>query len=153
MNVSTSSEGVVVCQKEALAKFANTSSSHSWWWQKVCLSPYMHMFANDALYILLSLQLGIPSYTHITKCYKTLLSFLHSVLAKFAKLLPLLEQFLNNIPRVQFLNNISNYGQECVVQRQYLSTIISTCLFFCLMTPSRHTHTYCDQEAIGTKTR
>ena len=43
---------VVVCQKEALAKFANTSSSHSWWWQKVCLSLSMHMFANDALYIL-----------------------------------------------------------------------------------------------------
>ena len=45
---------VVVCQKEALAKFANTSSSHSWWWQKVCLSLSlslsMHMFANDALY-------------------------------------------------------------------------------------------------------
>lgn len=59
---------VVVCQKEALAKFANTSSSHSWWWQKVCLSlslciclPMMHY--TYSLY---------SSYTHITKYYSTL---------------------------------------------------------------------------------
>ena len=60
---------VVVCQKEALAKFANTSSSHSWWWQKVCLSLYAYVCQWCTIH---TLSIVVSSYTHITKYYSTL---------------------------------------------------------------------------------